>query len=339
MIDNGLLRQALVERERHAPSEADVLAGFRAGVMTRQRRRQAATVVGVAGAASVVAVGVFVAAGRPGEQRGPAQAPPGATSSSSSVVPVPPAAPALPFSVGFLPAGYQLDAWQVGPAEGSAQYFGGKDFETIVVWISAEPRDAVKGASDEPTTVAGRSAVLRRLAPDRAETQLIWQLADGRWAMVGGRAPTVSLQTLRSVAEQLSPAPTPLRARLGIAAMPEGYLVHSWHGGGSQATGSLTLCRSAGAVRAGEPSEDCIHVNLVEGTAPASLGEKSRANVEQVIQVPLDQEQVVNGVLTRATADGRNVVAQLDPGHWVQAFSVKADVGLLRELASTAFVR
>lgn len=337
MINNDSVHRALDSLERYAPAEDNVLAGFHEGVARRRRRRQVGSVLGVAGAAALVALGVvLVSPGKGGDQpagQNQAAAPP--TTSVKVAKPVP--APALPFTVSGLPAGYQLDAWETSPNEGSAQYVGSKDFQTIVVWLSTNPRPAKAGGdTEEATTIAGRPGTIRRLAPDQKETQLVWQLADGRWVMVGGRAPTVQLAALRTVAESLTLTPTQLPAMVPLNVLPDGYEVANWNGGGTGApfNGSVMLCRSgAMGKRGAEIPADCINVALMKGTAPANTqGKKGAA---EVYDIPVDQEKVVNGVVTRASADGTIVFAQLGADHWAQVFSRAAGVDLLREVAST----
>lgn len=332
MIDNDDLKQALGTLERFAPAENEVLTGMRHGIARRRKRRQVASVVGVAGAAAVVALGVVYATqGRTNDGTGfaGAAAPP-PTASTQPAQPVP--SPVLPFSVGWIPDGYRLGSWEAGSTDGSTQYVGAKDFQTIVVWISAQPRETRASDSNEPTTIAGRSGVIRRLAEDTKETQLIWQLADGRWAMVGGRAPTVSLATLRQVAESVSATPTPMPAPFSLAAMPDGYRNVSWLGGGDVVPGSLTLCRSDVEPRSGSQPADCVSVSILNGSAPAVTYAKDATKPKGQVEVPIDQPGTVDGVMSRATADGTLVVAQLDANHWVQAHSLKAGADLLRQV-------
>src|SRR5262249_40894080 len=154
------------------------------------------TVAGAFGVVGALALGaVYFAPTHGAEQTALTPAAPPAKTAQAQ----PPAPPNLPFAVGWVPDGYKLDAWEAGSAEGSAQYVGSKDFQAVVVWISAKHRDKVAGDTEEPTTIAGRPGVIRRLNPDGKETQLIWQLEDGRWIMVGGRAPVVTLDSLRRV--------------------------------------------------------------------------------------------------------------------------------------------
>ena len=336
MINNDSLERALGTLERYAPAEDEVLAGLRSGIVRRRRRRQVASVVGVAGMAAAVALGVvYFAPARGAEHTGFVGAAP---TTPAKKAPTPPPAPALPFSVGWMPDGYNLQTWEAGSTDGSAQYVGTKDFQAVVVWVSAQPREAAAaGDTEQATTIAGRPGVLRRLNPDRYETQLIWQLADGRWAMVGGREPTVSLATLRHVAESLSVTPVPMSVPFSLTTLPEGYAGVTWMGGsGSPMGGSLTICRSA--VEPRNPAlaaADCIYVHVGEGTAPATQVMKSTNESGGLIEIPIDQEQTTDGVPTRATADGTIVVAQLDAGHWAQAMSQKAGVDLLRQVVAS----
>jgi hypothetical protein len=338
MINNDSVHRALDSLERYAPAEDNVLAGFHEGVARRRKRRQVGSVLGVAGVAGLVALGVvLVIPGKGGDQpagQNQAAAPP--TSAEVKVAkPVPPAA--LPFTVSGVPAGYELETWEVSPNEGHAQYVGSKDFQAIVVWLSADPRPAKQaGDTEEATTIAGRPGTIRRLEPDQKETQVIWQLADGRWVMVGGRAPTVQLATLRTIADSLTLTPTPLPATVPLNVLPDGYEVADWSGSGKGAPygGGVTLCRSGDVAKRGvEIPATCVNVSLMDGTAPANTQGKRGAG--ETFDIPVDQQKVVNGVTTRATADGTLVFAQLDAGNWVQAFSRGAGVDLLREVAST----
>lgn len=337
MINNDSLQQVLGTLERYAPAEDQVLAGMRTGIARRRRRRQVASVVGVAGAAGVVALGVVSVL--PSRGDGPTGGSTGValTVTSPAKIATPPAPPTLPFTVGWAPDGYSLQAWEAGSTDATAQYVGTKDFQAVVVWVSASPRPALgAGDTEEPTTIAGRAGVIRRLAPDAKETQLIWQLEDGRWVMVGGRAPTVPLATLRRVAESLTITSTPMPAPFKLTTLPDGYRVASWSGGsGAPMGGSLTVCRSAAELRTGALPSDCIGISVHEGTAPAVTLFKD-ATLKNPREVPIDQAKTVDGVPTRATADGTMVVAQLDAGHYVQAFSQQAGVDLLRQVAATA---
>ena len=337
MINNDSVRQALGTLERFAPAEDEVLAGLRTGIVRRRKRRQVASVVGVAGAAGMVALGVvYVAPGRGGDGGTPPAATAGTTPTTSVKIATPPAAPVLPFTVGWTPEGYSSQIWEAGRTDGSVQYTGTKDFQAVVVWISAKPRPAAQdGDSEEPTTVAGRTGVIRRLAPDSKETQFIWQLDDGRWAMVGGRAPTVQLATLRRVAESVTTKPTPLTAPFSLTTLPDGYQVASWSGGSDQPfSGSLTICRTVSEPLAGTLAPDCIGVSLHDGTAPAVTLRKD-SSLKNPQEIPMDREQVIDGVLTRAPADGTEAVAQVDAGHWASAVSQAAGVDLLRQVVAS----
>jgi hypothetical protein len=342
MIDTESVRHALGELERHAPDEAAVLAGVQAGIVRRRRRRQVASVTGVALAAALVALGVVVALpGRGAEQVG--SAPPPASSPASTLPPSTPVSatpgllsPALPYTVA-VPAGYQLDAWQVGVGTSGAQYVGNADFEVVVVELSDRPRDTYALASERPVTVGGRPGRIVQLASDQNETQILWQITDGQWAMVGGRAPQVTEAELMASAESLAVRPSAGNAGAGLdlTAVPEGYQVISWSGTGAT-VGSATLCRGPVPLR-GELPADCLSVSLRDGAAPAATQTKTKTG--GVVDVPVDRLELVNGVATRASADGRTVFAQVDPGHWAGSGSQGADVALLRQIVTMAKAR
>jgi hypothetical protein len=149
----------------------------------------------------------------------------------------------------------------------------------------------------------------------------------------------VSLAMLRAVADSLSLTPTPLTAPVALGVLPEGYQVASWNGGGTGPVGgSASICRGAAELgRGNQLPADCISLSTHEGTPPATVLTKRAAT--DLVEVPVDQVKVVNGVTTRATADGTTVFGQLDAGHWVQARSPGAGVELLREVVSTAGIR
>jgi hypothetical protein len=333
MIDNDDVQHALSTLERFAPAEGAVLAGMRDGIVRRRKRRQIASVVGVAGMAAAVALGVVYFT--PGKSTGGSGfAGPAAPPAPATSTPTPPAQPVLPFSVGWVPDGYSLEVWEAGSTDGSTQYSGRNDFQTVVVWVGANARDKRATATDEPTTIAGRSGVIRRFAEDTAERQFIWQFADGRWATVGGRVPTVPLASLRRVAESVAATPTPMKFPFTLASLPDGYQVTGWMGGdGNPLNGSMTLCRSAIQPRSETQAPDCVSLSVGKGTAPIVTFAKDSSTPNKQVEVPIDQEQTIDGVATRATADGTRVVAQLDAERWVQAFSQDAGADLLRRVA------
>ncbi|GAB3434144.1 hypothetical protein [Actinophytocola sediminis] len=333
MIDNDELRQAFGSLERHAPAEENVLTGVYQGIHRRRRRRQIGSVAAVAGVASLTALSVVLVSGpgqgtetQDGTSLGVAAAPPPATA---------PAPPALPFTAGWLPKGYTLNAWDVDETAGSAQYTGAGDFQTVVVWISDQPREAPQGAVDEPATIAGQQGTVRELAPAGSQTQLIWQLADGRWAMVGGVVPTVPLDALHRVAKHVGAQPSPLDVELGLRGLPDGYQVAGWTGS-TPTDGSVTLCQSDVELRGDERPADCITMSMKTGTAPATVIAPRTPKDQPPVKVPVDQEEVVDGVVTRTTADGVVAIAQVDPGHWVQAYSEQAGDDALRVTVARA---
>jgi len=332
MIDNDSLTRALTALERYAPAEDAVLAGFRDEIRRRRRRRQVVSVAGVAVAASLVALGVVLVAPGRGADRGgspPATAPPPSTATTR---PNPPASPALPFTASSLPAGYTFDTWYISRAWSSASWVGKADFEQVVVDLRGSPQQGGEYLVDEPTTIAGRPGRFRKLAPDKGLVEFIWQLEDGRWFVVSGSQQKVGLPALRAVAEGLTPQPTPVPAPSGLALgqLPDGYQVNIQSGKGPLFI-SMMLCRNTPDLSAGTPA-DCIGITVSEGVAPAYQEGRGRDGVD--IRIPVDQESVVGGVSSRASADGTLVYRQLDAGHWAVVNSEGAGVGLLRQVAS-----
>jgi hypothetical protein len=205
------------------------------------------------------------------------------------------------------------------------------------VWITSKPHEANYRAKEEPTKVAGRAAILRTMGQGKTDAQLIWQLPDGRWAMVGGMTPTVPLATLHRVADSVTTQPSPpLDVALTLRALPDGYRVTGWSGG-QPGTASVTLCRTPFEPRTGPMPADCVVVSLRDGTAPRTLQEKT--DTGGLVDVPIDQVRDVNGVRTSATADGTTVVAQVNAQRWVQVWSKGAGVDLLRQVAASTTTR
>jgi hypothetical protein len=95
----------------------------------------------------------------------------------------------------------------------------------------------------------------------------------------------------------------------------------------------VILCRTAADVPNGQLPDDCIVMNMLGGTAPSTI--MTRGNVgKSPAEIPIDQKKLVRGILTRATADGTFVTAQLDTGHFVTASSNKAGIDLLQQATS-----
>jgi hypothetical protein len=337
MIDNDSLTRALTALELYAPAEAGVLAGFRDGVRRRRRRRQ---VVSGRGCRGRVAGGTRRGSGR-ARPRGRSGR--HATGHRPAAVGVhhdpadPPAPPALPFTAGSLPAGYTLDTWYIGPGWSSASWIGKADFEQVVVDLRDVPQQGGEYLVDEPTTIGGRPGRFRKLAPDKGLVEFIWQFEDGRWFVVSGSQREVGLPALRAVADGLTPQPAPVPAPSGLmlGQLPDGYRMEIQSGVGPVFV-SMMLCRTRPDLSAGTPA-DCIGITLSEGVAPAY--QESRGRDGATTRIPVDQESVVGGVSSRASADGTLVYRQLDPGHWAVVDSRGAGVGLLRQVASAVVLR
>lgn len=334
MIDTGSVERALGSLERLAPDEGAVLAGFRQRVAVRRRRRQVASAVGVAGTATAVAVGVVFAlpdrgAGPGGGSTVSAAAPPTSSSAPSKAASVLPP-PELPFTVAWLPSGYTLARWDVSDAVTYAYYEMAPDAQTgeiptIMVGASAARPQNPAGAVDEPTTVGGHPGVLQRMTVGR---QFMWQFPDGLWVVVGTRDGMPEDQ-LRQVAESVAHQPTPLAVPVGLTRLPDGYrLARSQDQGDGSVT--LTLC-GEGVDPMWPTGDQCLNVRMASGTAPAEVPKRDGTTMEMV---PVDQEETVDGVLTRATADGRIVVAQVEEDRWVEVSTVAGEVSLLRQTAA-----
>lgn len=340
MIDTGSVERALGSLERLAPDEGEVLAGFRQRVALRRRRRQVAGVVGVAGTATALVVGVVFALPDRGADPGgtsavPATSPPGSSSPPPSKVETVLPAPELPFTVAWLPPGYTLARWDVSDAVTYAYYEAEPDAQTgaiptIMVGAStARPEDPA-GAVSEPTTIGGHPGVLQRMT---IGAQFMWQFPAGPWVVVGTRDEMPENQ-LRRVAESVALRPTSLAVAVGLTRLPDGYrLARSSDQGVESIT--LTLCRE-GVDPMGPAGDQCLDVRAAGGTAPTELPNRDGTKTDME---PLDREEVVDGVLTRATADGKTVVAQVGEEHWVEVSTIAGDTSLLRSVAAAAVAR
>lgn len=333
MIDTGSIERALGSLERFAPDAGEVLAGFRSGVARRRRRRRVASVVGVAGTATAVAVGVVLTLpDRNDDQRGASPVTAASPSPSPSKVDTALPAPDLPFTVNWLPNGYALARWDVSAALTYAYYETKPDAQTgqvptIMVGASATRPEDPAGAVTEPTTIDGRPGVIQRMT---VGTQFMWQLPGGSWAVVATRDAIPDVQ-LRRVAESVAPRPTPLVLPVGLTRLPDGYqLARSMNQGAETVT--LSLCRD-GVDPSGPAGDECLGVRVLGGTAPAEIPQRG---ANEVTSLPVDREEVVDGVLTRATADGKTVVAQVGQEHWVEVTTTAGDKTLLRAVAAAA---
>jgi hypothetical protein len=331
MIDKASVERALDALERFAPDEDDVLAGFRRGVARRRRRRQVAGVVGAAGTATAVAVGVVLALPDRSDDQGGAS-PVTAASPSPSTVDTALPAPDLLFTVNWLPSGYALARWDVSANLAYAYYETRPDAQTglvptIMVGASSTRPEDPAGAVTEPTTIDGHPGVIQRM---NVGTQFMWRLPGGMWVVVATRDAIPETQ-LRQVAESVAPGPIPLVVPVWVTRLPDGYrLARSVNQDGETVT--LTLCRS-GVDPLGPAGDECLVVRVLGGTAPAEIPQR-RGN--EMTSLPVDREKVVDGVLTRATADGKTVVAQVGQEHWVEVTTTAGDKTLLRSVAAAA---
>lgn len=334
MIDAGSVERALGSLERLAPDEGEVLAGFRQRVALRRRRRQVAGVVGVTGTATAVVVGVvFALPGRGADPGGTPTAPAASSSPPSSpssragtVLP----APELPFTVGWLPPGHTLARWDVSDAVTYAYYETEPDAQTgeiptVMVGASAARPEDPAGAVSEPTTIGGHPGVLQRMA---IGSQFLWQFPGRPWVVVGTRDEMPGDQ-LRRVAESVVLRPTSLAVAAGLTRLPDGYRVARSSDQGLESV-TLTLCRE-GVDPMGPAGDRCLDVRVAGGTAPTELPKRDDTKIEME---PVDREEVVDGVMTRATADGKTVVAQVGEEHWVEVSTMAGDTSLLRAVAA-----
>jgi hypothetical protein len=97
---------------------------------------------------------------------------------------------------------------------------------------------------------------------------------------------------------------------------------------------TFVLCRE-GVDPLAHIGSQCVTVQVLSGTAPSELPVRG-SKVE--MEPTLGQEEVVDGVPTRATPDGKTVVAQISDDHWVEVSTIDGDASVLRSVAAAVVV-
>lgn len=264
------LREALKTREALAPDPDAVLAGAHGRIRRRRAQRR------IAGAAAAVAV-VIAGAGagmtvlRPSNEPESIEAAAGATD-----LPVP--APALPFTVGELPSGFELSSWTVSGSAASGRYNGyyGNYLEISV----GDFPDADVGESGIVTDLAGGGTQAKvRIAPDRVVSVLTktWQIPDINM-----------LQIARSVRL----VPTPVHSMLRSLRAPAGLTVRQWSGDARYEY--LTLCPHEVPAQSPARSDGRCYNVSVNGPVPPTT---TRATTTTDVPAPMVGVKTVRRIL------------------------------------------
>lgn len=248
MNDLDELRAVLRARADLAPDLSDVVPATHERVRRRRSQQRTAALAGVvvATVAGLTTASLLRA--------GPAP-------SAASLV-----SPAMPFTVGYVPAGYHMTSWRT-----EAGRFSEVDYQlgTTPDAISVEqgPNDFAPTQA-QPTTVRGRPA---KLSPSSINglmgTGLTWQAGPGRYFLVSVAA-GVSESTLRAVADSVATTPVRLPSLLRISPLPPGFTVVSWVSTWSSGRQEeIELCLptqpyTTGAPLSAEPVDPCFQLDL-----------------------------------------------------------------------------
>ncbi len=283
------LREALKTREALAPDPDAVLAGAHGRIRRRRAQRR------IAGAAAAVAVVIAgVAAGmtvlRPSDEPESIEAAAGAAD-----LPLP--APALPFTVGDLPSGFELSTWTVSGSFASGRY-NGSSGNYLEISVSDYP-DRQVGESGMVTDLAGGGTQAKvRIAPDRVVSVLTkaWQIPD--------------ISVLR-IARSVRLVPTPVHSMLRSLRAPADLTVRQWSGGTEYEY--LTLCPPEVQTQSpARPDGRCYSVS-VAGPVPATT---TRATTSTSAPAPLITVKTVRRILDGGTVlmvdteDGEQAVVE-----------------------------
>ena len=315
MTDLKLLRAELRERETLAPDPNVVLTRTYALLRRRRKARRAGALVAVA----VATTGVLVAGTALLQAGAPSPAVPAGP--GERTVLVSPAA-SLPFTIGHLPVGYVVDTWRLTPGDLAVDLVGPRGTGAISVHI--QDRDPAAGGGGEPRTVNGVPAVLRSVQSSR---ELSWELAPGKWAIVGGHKDLVAVDVLQAIADSMTSVPAPVGPSLREISAPPGLKV-VFASGGSPEDQAVTFC----SVATMDPdTPGCVNIQIHVGALPSSLG-MAVPGTKTMRDLPLI---ALKDSPLRGTADGRAAARQIDAGHWLAVTSPDVDSAVLRTVASS----
>jgi hypothetical protein len=161
MITEDDLRASLRALERLAPDPAPVAARIAAGVRTQGRRRTAVMVA----AAAATAVAVAVPIGMLGRDTGPTAGPATAAPAPATTSPVPARRSPLtvPFTVGWVPAGWRAGLTETRLDGDRRTYEGPRSTDQLLVDVQFGKRSAGTGVT---RTIENLGTVVVRGSPD-----------------------------------------------------------------------------------------------------------------------------------------------------------------------------
>jgi hypothetical protein len=270
------LRAVLRARADLAPDSDGIVPATHQRVRMRRARRRTVALAGVvvATVAGLAAVSLI--------RFGPANS-----------AATPPLTPSLPFTVGHLPPGYQLDMWRIQSQSASVDYRSGSELDIQIQELPVHPADTAP-----QNAIQGQRGVVI--------TRVTRQVGPSRWIAVAATA-AVTQQTVQEVADSVTTRPSTPPSLLHVGHVPPGFTVQLWMGTSNQGgTESLWLCPpptpytsgqadSASTMRAALFGNPCVQLDLFTF--------HSTVATEQ----PDGQPTVTHGVFRMA--------AQIDPLH------------------------
>ncbi|RZS37461.1 hypothetical protein EV193_10515 [Herbihabitans rhizosphaerae] len=312
MIDMHDLKATLDDRAGRAPDPDEVLAGAMTLVDRRRKRR---TAIGAAAAAVMTSgaliTGVAVLRGdlRDGGYVSPA-GPPGPAQPTTS-------RPWLPFSVGWMPQGYQLVRWHTGPRGAGLEYGAGPGSAGISARLDNVDKSVgepvTPNGEQVPVDINGASGTLIR-DTEFHRVAIYWQWAPGQRAVVYGKNP-VAENTLLAVARSLTRQQSKPAGPTPVVTVPAAYPhVEVWSNGELDGGAQVSLCDHPMFDPNTQPSNSiCVYVTVGGGPPPSRV----LAHTPEVPEQWLTEETTHAGIPMRTTKERYGVLRVLDPGHWV----------------------
>jgi hypothetical protein len=206
----------------------------------------------------------------------------------------------LPFTVGHVPAGYQMLSWRTESGEFSeVDYQSGT---TSAINVEEAPNDFAS-AQGRRTTVHGVPAVLNESPTTGPKgEQLVWSAGPGRSLSVSV-SEGVSESILYAVADSVTTTPSEPPSMILIRTVPAGLTLEAWVSVWNPRSEQVTLCPPATPYTSGQPVpaptqppvNPCLILNMITFHSTVAT------------QAPDGQGHLVNGRFLMA--------AQIDPEH------------------------